>query len=150
MKKNDRDLKLTVASGVFTKWQEVDIVAYQKTDLGYKVAINNEYAGLIYNNEIFAPVRLGIPMKGYIKAVRDDYRIDVTLQPQENTHVELTAYKILNMLADAGGKLAFGDSSSPDDIKRVFGVSKKVFKKSIGILYKQKKIIISGDGIKSV
>lgn len=145
-----KDLKSTVEPGVFTVGQEVDIVVYFETDLGYKAAINNEYEGLIYKNEVFSFVRFGLPMSAYIKCLRPDGKIDLSLYPADGSHVISVSEKILKMLSDAGGKLPYGDKSSPEDIMNKFQVSKKVFKKAIGVLYKQKKIGITREGIEMI
>jgi uncharacterized protein len=145
-----KDLKSIVEPGVFEVGQEVDIVVYFETDLGYKAAINNEYEGLIYKNEVFSFIKFGLPMSAYIKTLRPDGKIDLSLYPLDASHVISISEKILKMLSDAGGKLPYGDKSSPEDIQAKFQVSKKVFKKAIGVLYKQKKIEITPEGIKSV
>ena len=100
-----------------------------------KVAINDEYTGLVYGNQIYDKYHEGQKLKGYITGVRDDGRIDVSLQPDKGRHVHSTFDKILNHLKAVGGKSEFGDKSSPEDIKREFQVSKKVFKQAIGGLY---------------
>lgn len=150
MKQNDKQLKKTVMAGVFSPWQEVNIVIYEETDLGYKAAINDEYSGLIYKNEVFSGILFGQPMKGYIKYLREDNKIDLSLQPEEGKHVIATGERILHMLISANGKLPYNDKSSPEEIKNKFQVSKKVFKKSIGVLYKQRKIKITTEGIEIV
>ena len=150
MKKDYSQLKQEVEPGVFRRWQEVDIVVYDFTDGGIKVAINNEYSGLVYDNEVFTKLCLGQKLKAYIKYIREDGKIDVSLQPQEGEHVYQTADKIFKTLKKSGGKLAFNDKSSSQDIKEKFEISKKVFKKAIGVLYKQRKIKIIDDGIEVV
>jgi predicted RNA-binding protein (virulence factor B family) len=145
-----KDLKTTVEPEVLKVGQEVDIVVYFETDLGYKAAINNEYEGLIYKNEVFSFVKFGLPMTAYIKCLRPDGKIDLSLYPDDGSFVVTTSDKILKMLASGGGKLPYGDKSSPEDIKNKFQVSKKVFKKAIGVLYKQKKIEITGEGIEMI
>jgi predicted RNA-binding protein (virulence factor B family) len=92
----------------------------------------------------------GQKIKGYIAGVRDDGRIDVSLQPDKGRHVHSTFEKILKHLKDSGGKSQFGDKSSPEDIKREFQISKKVFKQAIGGLYKEGKIIITKEGIELI
>jgi len=147
MKKNVEDLKETVEPGVFTHWQEVDVEILEFTFLGMKVAINDEYAGVVYGDEVFEECKEGQKRKAYIKCVRDDGRIDVSLQPSKDKHVYLTAEKIMKHLEATGGKSRFNDKSSPEDISNEFQVSKKVFKQAIGSLYKQGKIRISDQGI---
>ena len=134
----------------FARWEEVDLEIYAFTDLGFKVAINDQYTGLVYNNQVYEKYEEGQKLKGYITGVREDGRIDVSLQPDKGRHVHSTFDKILKHLEDSGGKSKFGDKSSPEDIKREFQISKKVFKQSIGGLYKQGKIIITKEGIELV
>ncbi len=140
----------TVEPDHFSRWDEVDLVIYAFTDLGMKVAINDEYSGLVYGNQVYERYQVGQKLKGYILEIREDGRIDVSLQPDKLRHVNLTFEKILKYLKGSGGKSKFGDKSSPEDIKREFQVSKKVFKQAIGGLYKQGKIRITNEGIELV
>ena len=150
MKKNYKHLKETVGSEVFTQWQEVDVEIYAFTDLGVKVAINDEYTGLVYGNEIYDDYQKNQKLKAYIKFIREDGKIDVSMQPQPDSHVFSTSDKILEHLKAAGGKSGLNDKSSPEDIKNEFQISKKVFKQAIGKLYKQHKIKITDKGIELV
>ncbi|MBL0717328.1 MAG: type I-B CRISPR-associated protein Cas8b1/Cst1 [Desulfosarcina sp.] len=150
MKNNYEHLKETVGPGVFTEWQEVDVEIYAFTDLGVKVAINDEYTGLIYGNQVYDEYQEGQKLKGYIKFVREDGKIDVSLQPKQGSHVLSTTDKIMEHLKAAGGKSGFNDKSSPEDIKNEFQVSKKVFKQAIGRLYKHNKIKITDKGIELI
>ena len=140
----------TVDYNTFTRWEEVDLVVYAFTDLGMKVAINDRYTGLVYKNQMYDSYEEGQKIKGYITGIREDGRIDVSLQPDKGRHVHSTFDKILEHLNKVGGKSKFGDKSPPEDIKREFQVSKKVFKQAIGGLYKQGKIMITKDGIELV
>ena len=140
----------TVDYNTFTRWEEVDLVVYAFTDLGMKVAINDRYTGLVYKNQMYDSYEEGQKIKGYITGIREDGRIDVSLQPDKGRHVHSTFDKILEHLNKVGGKSKFGDKSPPEDIKREFQISKKVFKQAIGGLYKQGKIIITKEGIELV
>lgn len=140
----------TVDYITFTRWEEVDLVVYAFTDLGMKVAINDRYTGLVYKNQMYDSYEEGQKIKGYITGIREDGRIDVSLQPDKGRHVHSTFDKILEHLNKVGGKSKFGDKSPPEDIKREFRVSKKVFKQAIGGLYKQGKIRITKEGIELV
>jgi len=131
----------------FDRWEEVDIEVYAFTELGMKVAINEKYTGLVYRNQVYDKYEEGDKLKGYITGVREDGRIDVSLQPDKGRHVHSTTAKILSHLRMLGGKSSLGDKSSPEEIKHEFKVSKKVFKQAIGSLYKQRKIKISETGI---
>jgi uncharacterized protein len=150
MNNNDEYLIEHVDPDAFSRWEEVDLEIYAFTDLGIQVAINDEYMGLVYGNQVYEQYQEGQKLKGYITGVREDGRIDVSLQPDKGRHVYSTFDKILDHLKEVGGKSEFGDKSFPEDIKREFKVSKKVFKQAIGGLYKQGKIKITGDGIELV
>lgn len=150
MKNNFEHLIEHVDHDEFSRWEEVDLEIYAFTDLGFKVSINDQYTGLVYNNQVYEKYEEGQKIKGYIAGVRDDGRIDVSLQPDKGRHVHSTFEKILKHLKDSGGKSQFGDKSSPKDIKREFQISKKVFKQAIGGLYKQGKIIITKEGIELI
>lgn len=150
MKNNYEHLKETVEPDVFKRGQEVDLVIYEFTDLGMNVAINDEYAGLIFKNQIYDNYEEGQEIKGYIKHVREDGKIDISLQPNRGKSVFSTSDKILEHLRVSGGKSVFNDKSSPEDIKKEFQVSKKVFKQAIGNLYRMRRIKITNEGIELV
>lgn len=134
----------------FEEGQEVDLIVWEKTDLGYKVIINNTHTGLLYANEIFKPVHSGMKLKGFIKRLREDDKIDISLQKQGFVHVDETSRMILEKLKSRGGFIEATDNTSPESIKHMFGVSKKVFKKAIGTLYKERLIVIEDKGIRLV
>jgi len=150
MDKNFTRLKEAADPGVFAQWQEVaaEIVAF--TDLGAKVVINDEYIGLVYGNEMYADYHEGQKLTAYIKHIREDGRIDVSLQPQQRKHIASTTDKIIAHLKASGGESRLNDTSSPEDIRNTFQISKKVFKQAIGRLYKQHKIKITDNGIELV
>ena len=127
--------------------RSVSLLVWQKTDLGFKVIINNKYQGLIYRDQIFQHVQTGDRLKGYIQNIRPDGKIDISLQPTGRRQTKDFAYTLLQWLKDHDGFTPFGDKSAPDDIKRTFQVSKKVFKKAIGDLYKHHLITIEEDGL---
>lgn len=150
MENNEEHLKETVERGVFIPWEEVKAEILAFTDLGIKVSINNTYKGLVYGNQVYDDYEKGQKLKAYIKLVREDGKIDVSFEPNQAMHVILTADKIMEHLKEAGGKSKFNDKSYHEDIQDEFQVSKKVFKQAIGNLYKQKKIIITDEGIELV
>lgn len=127
---------------------KVEILVWQKTDLGFKVIIDNKFGGLIYADEIFRHITTGDRMEAYIKTVREDGKIDVSLQPAGRRHTEEFSETLHQYLIDHKGVCDLGDKSPADDIYDRFKVSKKVFKKAIGELYKQRVITISEEGIK--
>ncbi len=126
---------------------EVDLIVTRETDLGWEVIINNKHKGLVYSNEIFKKIAVGDKVKGYIKNIRPDQKIDVSLQPIGFKSQEPAANTIYEKLLMHSGFLSLHDKSDPEDIKRVFHMSKKTFKKGIGALYKERKIEIKEDGI---
>ena len=135
------------ANGELEKGQEVDLIVYAKTDLGYKVIINQKYGGLVYDNEVPNPLFHGEELKGYIKPLREDGLIDVSVARLGHKSIEPNADNILQKLERNRGYLPYHDKSDPEEIRVEFGISKKAFKKSLGLLYKQKIITIKPDGI---
>jgi predicted RNA-binding protein (virulence factor B family) len=134
----------------YTFNQEVDLLVADETEIGYKVIINNTHWGLVYRNEIFQRLEKGDHLKGYIKEVREDEKIDVSLTPLGYQKVEGIANIILESLKAQGGFIAVHDKSDPDLIYSLFRCSKKAFKQAIGSLYKQKLITMEPQGIKLV
>lgn len=128
--------------------EEVDLIVSHITDLGINVIINEQHKGLIYKDEVYdESIRTGDRLRGYIKTIRPDGKIDVSLQKQGFEAVEPNAEKILDELRANRGFLRLNDNSHPEDIKTVLKMSKKTFKKAVGTLYKQKLIEIKEDGI---
>ena len=125
----------------------VSLLVWQKTDLGFKVIVDNKYQGLIYRNQIFRHVQTGDRLDGYVEKVRPDGKLDISLQPTGRKQTIDFAETLIQWLEDHDGFAPFGDKSAPDDIKRTFQVSKKVFKKAVGDLYKRRIITITDDGI---
>jgi len=134
----------------YTINQEVDLLIWTLTDVGYKAIINNQHIGVIYKNEIFRKISNGQKMKGYIKKIRDDDKIDLTLDKIGYTKIDSFAQLILNAIQKSGGFLPYNDKTDPEIIYNIFGMSKKVFKQSIGNLFKQRYIEITPEGIKKL
>lgn len=130
--------------------QPVEIMVWQKTDLGFKVIIDNKFPGLVYEGQIFKYITTGDKMTAYIDNVRPDGKIDVTLQPTGRKLTADFADTLLAYLHDNNGMCHLGDKSDAEDIKRTFQVSKKTFKKAVGDLYKRRLITISPEGLKLV
>ena len=126
---------------------EVDLLVQQKTELGFKVIIDNAYGGLIYDNQVFRPLHTGDRLKGYIDRVRPDGKIDVTVQPTGRRQTEEFSDVLLAYLQDNGGHCSLGDKSPAELIADRFKVSKKTFKKAIGDLYRKRLITISDEAI---
>lgn len=134
---------LTVENG-----EEVDLIVSHITDLGINVIINGKHKGLLYKDEVYDDaIRTGDKLRGFIKNIRPDHKIDVALQKQGYENVEPNAEKILSELKANRGFLRLNDNSHPEDIKAVLKMSKKTFKKAIGALYKERKIELKDDGI---
>ena len=128
---------------------EVDLLPYRKTDLGIHAIVNNLYKGLIFQSDIHKDFDLGEKIKGYVKDIREDGKIDLLLEPLGyRQSIDPTSEIILTKLAEANGQLFFTDKSTPEEIKYEFGISKKAFKRGIGNLYKQKKIVILKESIR--
>ena len=132
----------------YEPYEEVEVLIARKSDLGYNVIVNNMHWGLIYNNEIFQPLKIGQKMKGYIKEVREDEKIDVTLQLPGYAKIEGLAGMVLEKLKDYGGILDLSDKSEPEEIYKVFGCSKKNYKKALGTLLKQRLIEIGDSEVR--
>lgn len=121
----------------YEQGQEVTLLVARKTDLGYSVIIDNAHWGLIYDNEVFQTLKIGQKLKGYIKEVREDEKIDVSLQPSGYGKIDGLSKAILDKVKDNGGVLDISDKSAPEEIYNLFGCSKKNYKKAIGALFKQ-------------
>lgn len=126
----------------------VDILVWQKTELGFKVIIDNKYPGLVYEDEVFRHLQTGDRLQAYIEQVRPDGKIDVKLQTTGRTHTEEFSETLKNYLKENHGECDLGDKSPADDIYARFQVSKKTFKKAVGDLYKQRLITITDKGIR--
>ncbi|MEC7772036.1 MAG: S1-like domain-containing RNA-binding protein [Bacteroidota bacterium] len=132
---------------VYEQNDPVDLLVHRKTPLGWEVIVDERHKGLIFDSDIFNPVKVGDRLRGFIKNVREDKKLDISLQPIGAKMLEPTAKMILDKLVENGGFLPLHDKSSPEDIKNTLHLSKKAFKKGVGILYRQRKINIQDDGI---
>lgn len=128
----------------------VELIIFRKTEIGYSVVINGLHTGMLHYGDLFTEVDIGDRLQGYVKKIRPDNKIDVMPGKPGYQKVEEETEKILRLLQENGGFLPYHDKSDPDDIYKVFGMSKKTFKMTIGALYKQKKIAFTEGGIKSV
>ncbi|WP_340198777.1 S1 RNA-binding domain-containing protein [Ascidiimonas sp. W6] len=130
------------------KYEEVEIIVSRHTDLGAEVIINNKHKGLIYKDELFEPVHLGQRLKGIVKKIREDNKVDITLRQIGYKNIEPNSQRILEALKMSDGFIALHDKSDPNEIRRHLKMSKKDFKKAIGSLYKERLIDILPDGIR--
>ena len=128
----------------------VDLAVSRETELGFTVIINGKHIGMLYANEVFQTIEPGQKLKGYIKKIRPDNKIDVALGKPGYQRVEDEEGKILRLLQENNGYLPYHDKSSPEDIYAFFAMSKKVFKMTTGALYKQRKIDFTKTGIQLV
>lgn len=135
---------------VYEHNQEVDLLVADETDLGYKVIVNNLHWGMLYHNEVFRRLEKGERLKGYVKEVREDEKIDVSITPLGYGKVEGIAGVILESLKAQGGYLEVHDKSEPELIYSLFRCSKKAFKQAIGTLYKQHRIQLEENGIRLI
>ncbi|AEA45475.1 CvfB family protein [Fluviicola taffensis] len=126
---------------------EVDIMVWEFTDLGLKVLVNNRFQGLIFKNELHRRVRMGETLRGFVKTVRPDGKLDIVLERAGYDKIDTHAQKLLTMLENNGGFLDLTDKSDPEEIQYRTGWSKKVFKQVIGNLYKQRLISLHENGI---
>lgn len=129
---------------------KVSALVWQHTPIGYKVIVDNLFQGMIYDNEIYAPLEIEQTVTALVKTVREDGKIDLTLGDKAALRVAGLADEILDRLDHEGGHMSITDSSSPDEIKEVFHCSKKDFKKALGKLYKEHKIVIADDAVTRV
>lgn len=133
--------------------ESVELLVVQETDLGYKVIVENTHWGMVYKNEIFTTIEPGDFVTGYVKKVREDDKLDISLQPvgyRQAVGDGALGERIVAELEKAGGFLPYGDKTDAEVIMQVFACSKKNFKKSIGNLYKSRRIEITPDGIRLV
>lgn len=133
----------------FSQGQEVELLIYNQSEMGYSAIINNGYSGLIYENDVFEYLEIGDKRKGYIKLIREDGKIDLSIRPVGMDAIEEAKKHILNKLSEnENNRLPYHDKSDAKMIKMVFGLSKKAFKKAIGGLYREGKIDLLEDGIR--
>ena len=130
--------------------EEVEVMAWQRTDLGYKVIVDNQYSGLVYQKEIFQALEPGMRLTAYVRQVREDGKIDLTLQKDGMAKVDDFSAVLLQYIKEHDGYTPLNDKSAAEDIYDAFGVSKKTFKKAVGDLYKRRLILLVEDGIRLV
>lgn len=134
-----------------TEGEEVNLVIYQKTEMGYSVIVNHKHKGLVFENEIFRELRVGDKLKGYVRKIREDNKLDISINPigyekAVDEHCDI----VFKKLAANQGFMNVTDKTSPEEISIHFGMSKKAFKKAIGSLYKDRVIEITPEGIKLI
>ena len=125
----------------------VDLLIYSETDLGFNAIVNDLYTGLIYKNEIYEAIRVGDKMQGFVKRVREDEKIDLSLQKSGYELVDDVKWRILKLIKEENGFLALNDNSTPEEIKAKLQISKKAFKKAIGALYRERLVKLTDKGV---
>ncbi len=128
--------------------QEVDLLVASESPIGYRVIIDNRHWGMLYRNQLFRRVAVGDRMRGYVSRITEDHRIDVSLQQQGYAQVKDSAEVLLQLLHDNGGRLPIGDESDPAEVTRLTEMSKKGFKRALGVLLKQGAVETDGTSIR--
>ena len=150
-----------LASTKISKWLEktdvnllyntaVDLLCFEETEIGFRVIINQKHQGIIYKNEVFQRIEMGDQLKGYVRLVRENGHVDVSLTPMGHKKVSTLSDTVLEAINAAGGFLALHDKSDANLIQSKLGMSKKAFKQTVGVLYKAKAIIIEETGIRKI
>ena len=150
-----------LASTKISKWLEktdvsllyntaVDLLCFEETEIGFRVIINQKHQGIIYKNEVFQRIEMGDQLKGYVRLVRENGHVDVSLTPMGHKKVSTLSDTVLEAITAAGGFLALHDKSDANLIQTKLGMSKKAFKQTVGVLYKAKQITIEETGIRKV
>jgi predicted RNA-binding protein (virulence factor B family) len=127
--------------------QKVDLLVYRETPLGYELIVDNRHKGLVFRDQVFRKLQEGDRIDGYVKEIRPDHKLDITLEPVGYRKLEPAAMRIYNELLKSGGTLPLTDKSTPEAIQQQLQMSKKVFKKGVGILYRERKIELRPEGI---
>lgn len=128
--------------------QEVDLLVASESPIGYRVIINNRHWGMLYRNQLFRPIAVGDRTKGYVRKLTEDNRIDVSLQQEGFAQVKDSAEVLLQLVRDNGGFLPLNDDSAPEEVNRLTQTSKKIFKRSLGMLLKRGAVTVDEQGIK--
>lgn len=131
----------------YVKGDQVDILVTDKTPIGYRCIVDNLHYGMIYSNEVYQDIEIGKHYTAYVKNVRPDLKIDLMMGDRADRRTADLGTIILNTIKEAGGQLPYSDKTDPETIQQVFSCSKKDFKKAIGHLFKDKKIVITSQGI---
>ncbi len=130
--------------------ETVDLIAWQQTDIGYKMIINNRHTGVLHFSDVFRDLQYGERLKGYIRKIRPENKIDVSIGEKGYRKVTTETDRLLELLREHNGYLPYNDKSSPEEIYNFFGVSKKTFKMTVGSLYKDRKVELTQTGIKLI
>lgn len=121
--------------------EQVDLIVASASDIGWRVIVNGRHWGMLYNNQLFAPVKVGDRLTGFVRRVTEDKRIDVAVQKQGYDEVKDASARLLSMIRERGGALPLGDRSSPEEVALMTAMSKKVFKRALGMLMKRGEVV---------
>ena len=141
------DHRLEETPDGFRPWQQVELLVYQRTDLGFKAVVDDRATGLIYKDDVFRTVRPGTRTEGWVRRVRPDGRLDLSLQPRAPDVLDGLAERILEGLRANGGSSALTDRASPEAIRDAFGVSKKNYKRALGTLFRRRRVYLEPDRV---
>jgi predicted RNA-binding protein (virulence factor B family) len=130
--------------------EEVELLVAQRIEAGFRVVVNDRHWGVIYDNQIFAPVNIGDRLTGYVSRITEDNRVDVSLQQQGFDQVKASADRLVELLRENGGRLPLTDASAPEEVAACTGMSKKVFKRTVGYLMKSGALLQGEDGVSLV
>ena len=130
------------------KGQQVDVLVVSESPIGYRVIVENRHWGMLYKNQIFRPLSLGERTTAYVVKVTDERRIDLSLQRRGYTQVKDSAEQLYDAIVAAGGTLALNDNSSPELIQQTLQMSKKLFKRSLGVLMSHNRVVVTDEGVK--
>lgn len=144
---NKLDKFLDNSTAKYEQGDAVSVLVTRQSDLGWDVIVENQHKGMVYQNEVFKPISVGDTMTAYVKLQREDFKLDISLQPLGVAVLEPAAKQVLDLLSAHKGFLPLHDKSAPEEIKAYLEMSKKVFKKAIGALYKNRTIKITSEGI---
>lgn len=128
--------------------QELEVMVWQSTDLGFKVIVDNQFSGMLYRNEVFQPLKPGMKLQAFVKQIREDGKLDMSLHKGGPKDVKSFSDTLLDYIKENEGYTPFNDKSDAEEIYATFGVSKKVFKKAVGDLYKKRLIVLETNGIR--
>jgi uncharacterized protein len=132
----------------YAEGQEVNLLITSESPLGYNAIVENAHIGLLYQSDLGSPLGIGLRVDGFVRAVRDDGKIDLSLDRAGHQRIEPNTGVVIEALTKAGGRLPFHDNSTPEEIRAAFGLSKKAFKQAIGSLFKDRRIVITQHGIR--
>jgi predicted RNA-binding protein (virulence factor B family) len=141
---------LNLTPPAYVEGQPVKLLVIDPTPLGFNVIVEQAHRGLLYHSDLADPLTFGQPLEGFVRTVRTDGKIDVALDRAGYRRIAPLTEQIIEALKGSDGQLPYHDDSSPEDIRAVFGVSKKAFKQAIGALYRDRRIQIERDGIRIV